>query len=453
MALLEIKIPAMGESIEEVTITKFLKKVGESVKEDEVIVEVATDKVDSEINSPQKGVIKKINFKENDAVKVGETLMVLATDANDKIDNEPQTASSPPKETEKKKKTTTPEPLNATNFSVPEMEFTSTSSPSSIETIEPPKTVTTEKTVPENTSNIKLLNKYFSPLVKSIAKKENLSPNVLLDLKKISKNPKLLKEEVIDFLENKPSSNTSHTKNVIAPKLEEKLLPISRIRKLIGDNMVKSVSTIPHVTSVVEADFTDIVDWRNKNKEYYLEKYKEKLSFTPFFAMAIVEALKFFPNLNATVKGDSLYLYDKVNLGMAVALPNGDLIVPIMKNADTYDFHTMVAKINDLSVRARDSKLKPDEVQGGTYTFSNIGTFGNIIGTPIIPVPQLGIIAIGSIEKVPAVVSTPKGDTIAIRNKVYLSHSYDHRIVDGMLGAMYVKKVATILENFQFPKL
>mgnify|MGYP001414056549 FL=1 len=424
MAELKVELPKMGESVAEATITTWLKSVGDNIEEDEPIVEIATDKVDSEVPSPCSGILKQILFNEGDVVEVGAAFAIIETESGEN-----------------------PEPASVDNSSVSE-------------------TIEKEILKPLENENKDVVivndgNKFYSPLVKSIAKQEGISQKELENIDGSGLNGRVTKKDILNFIANKPATNiVKEEPQKIEKKVQEKpatpvsigssdeIVEMDRMRKMIAEHMVMSVHTAPHVTSFVEADVTNIVLWRNKNKKQFQEKEGEKLTFTPIFVEAVAQALRDFPMVNSSINGDQIIVKKDINIGMATALPTGNLIVPVIKNADQLNMVGLAKKVNDLANRSRLNQLKPDEISGGTYTISNVGTFGNVMGTPIINQPQSGILALGAIRKKPAVIETSEGDLIGIRHMMFLSHSYDHRNVDGALGGQFVRKVADYLENF-----
>jgi len=424
MAELKVELPKMGESVAEATITTWLKSVGDNIEEDEPIVEIATDKVDSEVPSPCSGILKQILFNEGDVVEVGAVFAVIETESGENSES-----------------------INIDNSSVSE-------------TIE--KEIL--KPLENENKDVAIIsngNKFYSPLVKSIAKQEGISQKELENIDGSGLNGRVTKKDILNFIANKPATNIiKEESQKIEKKVQEKpttpisigsndeIVEMDRMRKMIADHMVMSVHTAPHVTSFVEADVTNVVLWRNKNKKQFQEKEGEKLTFTPIFVEAVAQALRDFPMVNSSINGDQIIVKKDINIGMATALPTGNLIVPVIKNADQLNMVGLAKKVNDLANRSRLNQLKPDEISGGTYTISNVGTFGNVMGTPIINQPQSGILALGAIRKKPAVIETPEGDLIGIRHMMFLSHSYDHRNVDGALGGQFVRKVADYLENF-----
>ena len=424
MAKFELKLPKMGESVAEATITNWLKKVGEKIEVDEAVLEIATDKVDSEIPSEVSGVLSEILFNVDDIVKVGQTIAIIETEG--------VISESPKQET-------------------PNEEIVTEAVAKVQETIE---TAINTVTAPANFSDS---DKFFSPLVKNIAKQEGISISELESISGSGKEGRVTKEDILKFVESRKSNvvapvlkptTTNHQPTTISVNGGDEIVEMDRMRKLISGYMMASINTSAHVQSFIEVDVTNIWKWREKNKNDFEKREGEKLTFTPIFMEAVAKALKDFPGMNISVDGDYIIKKKNINLGMAASLPNGNLIVPVIKNADQLNLVGMAKAVNDLGNRAKAGKLKPDDTQGGTYTVTNVGTFGSVFGTPIINQPQVGILALGAIRKVPAVIETPEGDFIGIRNKMFLSHSYDHRVVDGALGGSFVKRVAEYLEAF-----
>jgi 2-oxoglutarate dehydrogenase E2 component (dihydrolipoamide succinyltransferase) len=420
MAKFELKLPKMGESVAEATITNWLKKVGDKIAIDEAVLEIATDKVDSEIPSEISGVLSEILFNVDDIVKVGQTIAIIETEAQE----------------------VTPEVAPESVVAVEEI-------------IEKAVAVVSEP------ANFSSSDKFFSPLVKNIAKQEGISIEELEAINGSGKEGRVTKEDILKFVENRKSNSTAPVSKPITINQQpttisvnggDEIVEMDRMRKLISGYMMASINTSAHVQSFIEVDVTNIWKWREKNKNAFEKREGEKLTFTPIFMEAVAKALKDFPGMNISVDGDYIIKKKNINLGMAAALPNGNLIVPVIKNADQLNLVGMAKAVNDLGSRAKEGKLKPDDTQGGTYTVTNIGTFGSVFGTPIINQPQVGILALGAIRKVPAVIETPEGDFIGIRNKMFLSHSYDHRVVDGALGGSFVKRVADYLEAFDLNK-
>lgn len=426
MAKFELKLPKMGESVAEATITNWLKNVGDRIEADETVLEIATDKVDSEVPSEVEGTLVEILFQVDDVVQVGQTIAIIETEGG-------EVASTP----------------------------AATSTPT-VAAVEQTVNVAQEAAAPVDFS---ASEKFFSPLVKNIAKEEGISLSELEAIQGTGKEGRVTKNDILAYVEQRgsqpqaaaPVAKAEVAKPTAAPAAAAKAVPVSvnggdeivemdRMRKLISGYMVQSVQTSAHVQSFIEVDVTNIVKWRDKVKGAFEKREGEKLTFTPIFMEAVAKALKDFPGMNISVDGDFIIKKKNINLGMAAALPNGNLIVPVIKNADQLNIVGMAKAVNDLGNRAKAGKLKPDDTQGGTYTVTNVGTFGSVFGTPIINQPQVGILALGAIRKVPAVIETPEGDFIGIRQKMFLSHSYDHRVVDGALGGSFVKRVADILE-------
>ena len=433
MAKFELKLPKMGESVAEATITSWLKNVGDTIEADEAVLEIATDKVDSEVPSEVDGVLVEMLFNVDDVVQVGQTIAIIETNS----EGVKEVTESIQEQTE----------VENVNVS------------SNITQIE--KTVEIAKdTVASITSSEQ---RFYSPLVKNIAKEEGISQSELDSIKGTGKEGRVTKNDILDYITNKskqpaaiktevpvanvPSKPSETAKP--APSImsgDDEVIEMTRMGKLIAHHMVESVQTSAHVQSFIEADVTKIWNWRNKVKDAFQKREGENLTFTPIFMEAVAKALKDFPMMNISVQGDSIIKKKHINLGMAAALPDGNLIVPVIKDADQLNLVGMTKKVNDLANRARLNQLKPDDIQGGTYTVTNVGTFGSIMGTPIINQPQVGILALGAIRKVPAVVETDQGDFIGIRYRMFMSHSYDHRVVNGALGGQFVKAVKDYLE-------
>jgi len=424
----------MGESVAEATITNWLKNVGDHIAADEAVLEIATDKVDSEVPSEVSGKLVEVLFNVNDVVQVGQTIAYIETEGGVVVD-------APKEET------------TAAN----------------IQAIE--KTVEAAATAVAAPVDYSESEKFYSPLVKNIAKEEGISLAELEAMNGTGKEGRVTKNDILEYIKTRGSQPaqaapvaqpqtiqqpiTSNQQPVVAAKAApvsvnggDEIVEMDRMRKLISGYMVQSVQTSAHVQSFIEVDVTNIVKWRDKVKNAFEKREGEKLTFTPIFMEAVAKALKDFPGMNISVDGDYIIKKKNINLGMAAALPNGNLIVPVIKNADQLNLVGMAKAVNDLGNRAKAGKLKPDDTQGGTYTVTNVGTFGSVFGTPIINQPQVGILALGAIRKVPAVIETPDGDFIGIRQKMFLSHSYDHRVVDGALGGSFVKRVAEYLEAF-----
>lgn len=433
MAQIEVILPKMGESVAEATITTWLKKEGDRIEAEESIVEIATDKVDSEVPSPAEGIITKILVSEGSVAQVGEVIAIISTEGE---------AAAP----------STPAPAK-------------TETTSAQATTAPVAAATSVHPVQNNT-DFSQSDKFFSPLVKTIAKEEGISIQELESINGSGQNGRVTKSDILDYISNRTSTvaapASAPAASVAAPKPEAiaqvqpaksygndvEVIEMDRMRKIIAKNMIESKRISAHVTSFVEADVTNIVNWRNKAKKIYEQREGEKLTFTPIFINAIAKAIKDFPMINISVDGDNIIRKKNINIGMAAALPSGNLIVPVIRDADQLNLIGLTKKVNDLADRARKNKLTPDEISGGTYTISNVGSFGNVFGTPVIPQPQVAILAVGAIRKKPAVIETPDGDFLGIRHMMYLSHSYDHRVVDGSLGGMFVRRVADYLENW-----
>ncbi len=435
MSTFDILMPKMGESVEEATITKWFVKVGDTVEEDQVLLEIATDKVDSEIPSPVAGVIKEIRFETDALVPVGEVVAVIALEGSESAG---ETKAADVKEEQ-----------------------------ASAAQLQPAKQAQTS----EPASDFSQSDRFYSPLVKSIAKEENISLAELDKIQGSGKENRVTKEDVLAYLKTrggqpaKPSQSLVAKESASAPSSQparqevkapdvkagdgDKVVEMDRMRKIIADHMVMSKQVSPHVTSIVEADVTNLVLWRDNYKDQFQKKYGEKLTFMPVFTQAVAKALRDYPGINASVSGNNIILRKNVNVGIAVALPSGNLIVPVVKNADQKNLVGLAGDINRLANLARENKLSPDDIQGGTFTITNFGSFKNTIGTPIINQPQVAILATGTIEKKPAVLETPAGDVIAIRHKMFLSLSYDHRIVDGALGGYFLRRVADYLEQWK----
>ncbi len=426
MAKFELKLPKMGESVAEATITAWLKNVGDTIELDEAIVEIATDKVDSEVPSEVAGTLVEIKYNVDDVVAVGETIAIIETDA-DAVTDTVATEIAPIKE------------ITSIENKVQE----------AIETVHTPPILKTGES-----------GKFYSPLVRNIAQTEGVSMQELESISGTGKDGRVTKNDILAYLKDGKSKTvnvaTSSSKiteqkpkavhKPVAVSQGDEIIAMTRMGKMIAKHMVDSVQTSAHVQSFVEVDVTNIVNWRNKVKDAFFKREGEKLTFTPIFMEAVAKALKDFPLMNIAVDGDNIIQRKNINLGMAAALPDGNLIVPVIKNADQLNLVGMAKAVNDLANRARNGKLNPDDIQGGTYTVTNVGGFGSIMGTPIINQPQVGILALGAIRKTPSVIETPDGDFIGIRHKMFLSHSYDHRVVNGALGGMFVKRVADYLE-------
>ncbi|WP_186756416.1 dihydrolipoamide acetyltransferase family protein [Echinicola salinicaeni] len=425
MATVEMVMPKMGESIIEGTILTWLKSEGDSIEQDESVLEVATDKVDTEVPSSHAGILKKILVNEGDVVAVGAPIAIIEIEGEvEESEQEFETDHIEAKKTEEK------EALLA-------------AAPAQTDTIMGNST---------QTSSISD-DRFYSPLVLSIAKEENISKEELSSVPGTGKDGRVTKNDMLGYLKNRSTSTQQAPPSISGtptPSISagDEIIEMDRMRKMISERMLESKRISPHVTSFVEADVTNIVLWRNKIKDEYKKKEGEPITFTPFFVHALARAIQDFPMINISVDGTKIIKKKDINIGIAVALPNGNLIVPVIKKANELNLVGLSKKINDLANRARNNKLGADDLSGGTYTLSNVGSFGNVMGTPIIVQPQVAIMAVGAITKKPAVVETPTGDVIAVRHKMFLSHSYDHRVVDGSLGGMFVKRVADYLESF-----
>ena len=438
MARFELKLPKMGESVAEATITSWLKEVGDTIELDEAVVEIATDKVDSEVPSEVEGTLVEILFGKDDVVAVGETIAVIETEGGEAS----FTASSESSSADAKKEEEKPK-------EVVEVE----------KTIEKASEIVATPIAKTSDSG-----KFYSPLVRNIAQTEGISMNELESIYGTGKDGRVTKDDILSYIENRGNKSLKEevvTKTTSAPKPsqkpvakaapvslngEDEVIEMSRMGKLISKYMVDSVQTSAHVQSFIEIDVTNIVKWRNEVKDAYLKREGEKLTFTPILMHAVASTIKKYPLINIAVDGDTIIKKKNINLGMAAALPDGNLIVPVIKNADQLNLVGMTKSVNDLATRARNNALKPDEIQGGTYTVTNVGSFGSVMGTPIINQPQVAILALGAIRKVPAVIETSEGDFIGIRQKMFVSHSYDHRVVNGALGGMFIKTLKETLE-------
>lgn len=439
MAEQELIMPKMGESIMEATILKWLKKEGDKIAADEALLEIATDKVDSEVPSPFEGTVSKILFNEGDVVEVGKPIALIATGASangspNTFVKEEQKASAPEKQPTLEEIPATPAPQ--------------------------PAAAPDHKPLKKPDSG-----RFYSPLVLNIAGKEGISMAELENIPGSGLDNRVTKKDILAYLHGRTTTQTPATETP-PPQPEQvqvihetqpapaqkpvqgnvEIIEMDRMRRLIADHMVKSKHTSPHVTSFVEADVTNLVNWRNKVKADFLDKTGEKLTYTPLFIEAIIKAIKDFPLINSSVDGYNIIRKKDINIGMAAALPTGNLIVPVIKNADMLNLFGLAKMVNDLATRAREGRLKPDEIDGGTFTLTNVGTFGNLMGTPVINQPQAAIMATGVIKKKPAVLETDEGDVIAIRHMMFLSHAYDHRIIDGALGGAFLRRVADYLE-------
>lgn len=437
MSEFEVIMPKLGESITEATITKWFKKENDIIDEDDVLLEIATDKVDSEIPSPVAGKLIKILFKEGEVVPVGKAIAVISLSAENESASQSKNDG------------------NADQKDTPKLP------PQKEELV--PATAQSNLIITGETKPKKESDKFYSPLIKTIAREEKISLEELDKIEGTGQNGRVRKEDVLGYLEKRtlpgeksmPQSGQAaakppvvNDKTPISANASDEIIEMDRMRRLIADHMVMSKHVAPHVTNFVETDVTNLVFWRNKVKEEFLRREKLNITYMPVFLEAIVKALKDFPQVNASVDGYKMIIRKNINLGVAVALPSGNLIVPVIKNADSLNLLGLTKELNRLAEAARNNKLSPDDIQGGTFTISNFGSFKNSFGTPIINQPQVAILATGSIEKKPAVLETPTGDIIAIRHKMFLSLTYDHRIVDGALGGMFLRRIADYLEGF-----
>ncbi|MCE2611506.1 2-oxo acid dehydrogenase subunit E2 [Flavobacteriaceae bacterium D16] len=445
MSKFELKLPQMGESVAEATLTSWLKEVGDTIELDEAVFEIATDKVDSEVPSEVEGVLVEKRFDVDDVIKVGEIVAVIQLDGEAPVEEAPASVE-----------TMEPEPV-----------------PEAVTTIEH-EVQSVQETVAAPVADFSQSERFYSPLVKNIASKEGISLDELDAISGSGLEGRVTKNDILDYIAARkgpavvqqseepvtapvpePKVTTTPAPQTAAPvkaSAEDEVIPMTRMGKLIAQHMTESVSTSAHVQSFIEVDVTNLVEWRNKMKGTFQQREGEKLTFTPIFMEAVAKALKNYPMLNISVQGDTVIKKKNINIGMAAALADGNLIVPVIKNADQLNLVGMAKVVNDLAARARNNELKPDEIQGGTYTVTNVGTFGSVFGTPIINQPQVGILALGAIRKVPSVIETPEGDFIGIRSKMFLSHSYDHRVVNGALGGSFIKAVADYLESWDMDR-
>ena len=434
MAQVKLIMPKMGESITEATILHWLKKPGDTIELEESVVEVATDKVDTEVPSTHAGILKELLAKEGEVVKVGSAIAIVITEVDEKVSISPV-------------------------MDKPITEEVNSASPMP----SAPVPLSTNGASP--ITGYKASSRFYSPLVKNIAKEEKIDVAELENIDGTGAEGRLTKKDLLTYVENRKlgvavkaaqqsiSVSSAPSRVPVSISGGDEIIEMDRMRKLIAERMVDSKRISPHVTSFVEADVTNIVFWRNKMKNEFLKREGDTLTFTPIFIEAVALAIKDYPMINIQVDGDKIIKKKDINIGMAVALPSGNLIVPVIRNADQYNIAGLAKIVNDFAKRARENKLKPDELSGGTFTVSNVGSFGNVMGTPIIMQPQVGIIALGAVQKKPAVIETPYGDAIAIRHKMFLSHSYDHRVVDGALGGSLVRRVADYLEKFDVNRL
>ena len=431
MSKFELKMPKMGESITEGTIINWLVNEGDTFDEGDIILEVATDKIDNEVPAPASGTMVETKFQAKDVVKVGEVIAILEVSEESKSKKKADVIQSDSDESQKTKK----QPRKKRSAMSTKVEKSSS-----------------------NSFSVNNTNTFFSPLIISIAKEHHISFEELARIPATGNEGRLRKSDVFNYIEDgrpykfkQPVVQDPTAYRIPQLELDKgkgKIIEMDRMRQMIADHMVYSKHTSPHVTAYVEADLTNMVNWRNANKKAFQEKYGEKLTFTPLFVEAVAKAVKDFPNINASVDGNKIIVKEDINIGMATALPSGNLIVPVVRNADTKDLKTLAKNVNELADKARENKLAGDDIKGSTFTISNVGTFGSVMGTPIINQPEVAILALGIIKKRPEVIETESGDEIAIRSMMYLSLSFDHRVVDGFLGGSFVRRVADYFEQF-----
>ena len=432
--MVKLIMPKMGESVAEATILKWLKKEGDRVEADESVLEIATDKVDTEVPSPVSGILTKCLFAEGQVVKVGEVIAMITSEKEEQVESTP-----PPSQVVKEKTS-----ISSSNGKPMLQQIVST-------------TPGSEEPISKTSSS----GRFYSPLVRNIAKASGVSMAELEKIRGSGSNDRLTKQDILKHLEKQinPAEVSLPALNIsVQPVLQNALstsvggnveiIEMDRMRKIIADHMVMSKHISPHVTSFVEADVTNMVKWRERVKGDFEKRENEKITYTPLFIEAVCKAIKDFPMINISVDGTKIIIKKNINIGMATALPSGNLIVPVIRNADYLNLIGITKIVNDLANRARNNKLKPDEIQDGTFTITNVGTFGNVMGTPIINQPQVAILALGAIRKKPVVIETPEGDTIGIRQMMFLSLSYDHRVVDGSLGGSFLRRIADYLEQF-----
>lgn len=434
-------MPKLGESVEEATITKWFVKKGDTIEEDQPIVELATDKVDSEVPSPVEGKVIKINYEEDAVVAVGEVIAVISLDGEDEVEAKDSKDLAETKE-DSKTNTDTKEKTAENNKDKEK---------------ETDKDADKDSDKDSEEESIYKSSRFYSPLVKTIAKTENVSLKELDSISGSGAKGRVNKNDILDYISNRKDDDGDRVEKMPETKKPtvkitvnegDEVVPMKRMRKLISEHMTMSTQTSAHVTTVIEADVTNIVKWRNKYKQEFLDKFGQKLTYMPIFTEAVAKALRDFPQVNASTDGENIIFRKKVNIGMAVSLPEWNLIVPVIKDADHKNLLGLATDINTLAANARNNKLSPDDVAGGTFSITNFGSFNNLMGTPIINQPQVAILATGAIVKKSSVLETPEGDFMAIRSKMYLSLSYDHRIVDGALGGAFLERVAKYLEEF-----
>tara|TARA_B100001250_G_scaffold414543_1_gene453714 strand:- start:1615 stop:3003 length:1389 start_codon:yes stop_codon:yes gene_type:complete len=456
MSKIELIMPKMGESVAEATIIKWVKNIGDSIELDETIVEIATDKVDSEIPSIAKGVLIEQKYKENDVVQVGEVIAIIEDNTNTKADKHIEAVEQDTTKIQSLNENIKQEIIekNKSNIELP----AETKGERFWREIQEKGSITRTK---QPTTN-QTFNLFLSPLVKSIVQKENISQKELQQINGSGKNERITKRDIITYVENRISGNTQLESKTTTPIMQDsipsmqqqtyssdvEIVEMDRMRKLIAKHMIQSKAISAHVTSFVEADVSKIVEWRNRIKNKFQSRENEKITYTPIMFESIIKSIIDFPLINISVDGDNIIKHKHIHLGMATALTNGNLIVPVIRNAQEKNILGLTKSVNNLAKRARENQLKPDEVMGGTFTVTNVGSFGSIMGTPIINQPQVAILALGKIQKKPTVIETDFGDTIGIRSKMFLSLSYDHRVIDGALGSQFLKKIADYLESF-----
>lgn len=481
MALIDMIMPKMGESIMECTVITWLKQPGDRIEADESVLEVATDKVDTEVPAPFAGVLKELLVKDGDVVAIGAPIARIEVDAKEATEQVGKPNSDQPDDAQDMPKgigdIARPEPANAStdtdNQDITEVarELEASISALSSRPVASEQGTTGHKPIMASDTPV-FANRFYSPLVLNIAKEESVSRDELDRIPGSGADNRVTKKDILAYVIDRAEGRVAERKQQGVERFEQPVGPMrqgsgpespaprslngqtdiiqmDRMRKMIAQRMVESKQISPHVSSFVEADMTPVVDWRTKVKDQFKQQTGENLTYTPILVEAVVKAIKDFPMINISVEGDRILVKKQVNIGMAVALPNGNLIVPVIHNADQYNLVGLTKKVNDLTKRARENKLTADDLAGGTYTISNIGTFGNLMGTPIIVQPQVAIMAFGAIVKKPAVIETPQGDFIGIRQLMFLSHSYDHRVVDGSLGGQFVRRVADYLEQFK----
>ena len=437
MSKFELKLPKMGESVAEATLTAWLKEIGDTIEFDEPVVEIATDKVDSEVPSEKKGILIEKCFKVDDVILVGQTIAIIETD---EVDVEKETTIENPASEEK------PEEIIKEINSEKELAEEMTDSLEK-----------SAKVILESEEAISSNKGFLSPLVKNMIKKEGISSEELSLINGTGKDNRITKNDILSFLSNrslivddsiKLKTKIIHPEKIYTSDFSDEVIEMTKMGKLISQHMTDSVKTSAHVQSFIEVDVTNIFNWRNRVKSGFESREGQKFTFTPIFIEAVAVALRQYPMMNISVADDKIILKKKINIGMATALSDGNLIVPVIKNADQLNLVGMAKSVNDLAHRARNNNLNPDDVAGGTYTVTNVGVFGSIMGTPIINQPQVGILAFGAIRKMPSVIETEEGDYIGIRKKMIISHSYDHRVVNGALGSKFIKAVKDHLENW-----